>query len=602
MPRLTNGSSFLILFFLYAPLAQATPVRHLHSLERSDDVQPSPTSGDREIVIYRHGSGATIEAAARRANGRMFERLPELKAIVTGPLSNLKAGAADIAKVQPDISLHDADANCTVVLGCAIPTDSDFKLQWYLEYDTQTAAPSGGGEIGDDIDLARGWALDEGSSNVKIAIVDTGIDSNQPDLTSRITGDWSTPEDEGNSSDLSGHGTAVAGIAAANSDNGIGITGVAPNSSILNIKVTTAKHPDSETCSDLASGITAAVQDGAQVINVSSGSSVPCVLEKEAVDYAWAQGSLVVAAAGNYGSTEPFYPAAYEHVISVGSTDAYDRPASFSDGGSTNRGASWVDLAAPGVGIFTTLPTYPNSFGQENYGYVDGTSFSAPMVSGAAALLFSEGLDNSEVETRLFDRANPIAGTGVDWKYGMLDVCAAITNSASSCPESTPSPRIPTSQPPTIVVKVIYSSSYGESSVEKTPAMSQRSAISPTAGSSLPKLAPSTYRGETSQHVPIMVRVGSNGTIQAMNFSYEKDCGARDVSSLAQAGNVAKTGMTSPVYKNGAWSFRAEAVGPVRQSFEVLGHFSGSLVSGSVVPSLAGLLHCEPKIRWSARR
>lgn len=522
----------------------------------------------------------------------MIESLPEFKAIVTDTNRHLKAGTNGITAVLPDVRLHEADADCAVVSGCAIPSDPDFNLQWYMEYGSQTTPPNGSGEEGDDIDIARGWALDQGSSQVTIAIVDTGIDPSQPDLASRITGNWAIPEDGSDTSDVSGHGTAVAGIAAASANNGIGISGVAPNADILNIKVTTARHPDTETCSALANGIVTATKDGAKVINVSSGSNTPCILEKEAVAYAWNAGSLVVAAAGNYGSTEPFYPAAYEHVISVASTDAYDRPATFANGDSTNVGASWVDLAAPGVGIFTTLPTYPNSFGAENYGYVDGTSFSAPMVSGAAALLFAEGLSNSAVETRLLERANPIKGTGTDWKYGMLDVCAAIANSESSCPQITPTAPIVLA-PPKVVVNIIYPSGTGQ-----TPTPSEKSAVKPPAPR---RLTQSVYRGYTSQRVPITLRVGSDGSIAALSFSYRQDCGKRGGSLLARASNTTKTHMASLAYAGGTWNFRAEAIGPARQSFEVLGRFSAHGVSGSVVPHLHGV-SCDPDLSWSATR
>ena len=388
----------------------------------------------REIVRYRAGAVGAIVARVRAGGGAVVRRIPELDTLVvsTGPRAGVLraavAAAPGVAAVRPDVRLQLLDADCATVPGCTIPDDPGFSRQWYLTNGRRTVEPPGGGLRGADIDAPLGWSIESGSDAVKIAIIDTGIDPAQADVAPRIASDQSLAADQGDAGDASGHGTAVAGIAAAIPNNGAGIAGVAYRASIVNIKVVTDNHPQAVDCTSVAAAIVAAANAHARVINVSAGSPMPCALEAQAVTYAWTHGDVIVAAAGNGGNGQPMYPAAYDDVIAVGATDAFGRPAQFS-----SRGSSWVDLAAPGVEIYTTLPTYPTAYGRD-LGYVSGTSFAAPMVSGAAALLFAQGLDNQHVAGRLLGSARAIAGSDTDWRYGLLDVCAALADGAPRCP------------------------------------------------------------------------------------------------------------------------------------------------------------------------
>ncbi len=391
----------------------------------------------REIVRYRAGAGGAIVARVRAHGGLVVQRLPELDTLVVSPRAGRRsrvlraaiASSAGVAAIEPDVRLQLLDADCAVVAGCAIPDDPGFPRQWYLNNGRRTIEPPGGGAPGADVDAPLGWSIESGSDAVKIAIIDTGIDPAQADVAPRIVSDQSLAADQGDAADASGHGTAVAGIAAAIPNNGAGIAGVAYRAGIVNIKVVTDSHPRSVDCTAVAAAIVAAANAQARVINVSAGSPMPCALEAQAVAYAWTHGDVIVAAAGNGGNGQPIYPAAYDDVIAVGATDAFDRAAPFS-----SRGAAWVDLAAPGVGIFTTLPTYANSYGRRDLGYVSGTSFAAPMVSGAAALLFAQGLDNEQVAGRLLGTARAVAGSDSDWRYGLLDVCEALADGGPRCP------------------------------------------------------------------------------------------------------------------------------------------------------------------------
>jgi hypothetical protein len=172
------------------------------------------------------------------------------------------------------------------------------------------------------------------------------------------------------------------------------------------------------------------------VINMSIESPGRCFLLEDAVNYAWNRDVLPIAAAGNAGTSSRRYPAAFDNVMAVAATDNDDRRASFS-----NYGKSWVDLAAPGSRIATTLPRYPNAIGPTGYGYLSGTSFASPLVAGAAALIWPsvkdqnhDGFRSDDVAKRLFRYAEHIPGTGSRWRFGRLNACRAFAAGARLCP------------------------------------------------------------------------------------------------------------------------------------------------------------------------
>jgi thermitase len=181
-------------------------------------------------------------------------------------------------------------------------------------------------------------------------------------------------------SDAYGHGTHIAGIIAASGNNGIGIAGVAPQCRLMNVKVA----DDKGRCqaSAVAEGIIWAVDNGANVINISIELREPSAELEDAVNYAWSQGAVIIAAAGNDGSQSPVYPAYYENCLAVAATKQDGTLAPLSNHG------DWVDAAAPGFNIYSTLP-------QNGYGYKTGTSFATAYVSGLAALLFNVVSDSN---------------------------------------------------------------------------------------------------------------------------------------------------------------------------------------------------------------
>ncbi len=238
-----------------------------------------------------------------------------------------------------------------------------------------------------------------GSPGVRIAIVDSGVDVTHPDLAGKVVGAYDAVTGGTDVHDVVGHGTGTASVAAAATDNGVGIAGAGRASSLLAVKV--ADVTGRIFTDDLARGIVWAVNHGATVVNLSLGGPNGDPLEAAAVAYAQQHGALVVAAAGNAGTAAKQYPGALSGVLAVGATSADGSVrAPFSSYG------SWVDLAAPGRSILVATP----GGGFES---ADGTSFSAPLVSGAAALLAAY-----RPGRRATDLAQALAGGTDTARYG----------------------------------------------------------------------------------------------------------------------------------------------------------------------------------------
>jgi len=291
------------------------------------------------------------------------------------------------------------------------PTDPDYSKQWSYP---KIRAP-------------EAWDITTGSASVVVAVVDTGVDYTHPELAGRMWTDGSGHfgydfvSNDTDPKDECGHGTHVAGTIAAEINNGAGGTGVAPGVKIMAVRVLGADGSGYD--SWVASGIRWAADHGANVINLSLGSPYPDAVIEDAVDYAYGRGCVVVAAAGNSGGPVG-YPAAYESAIAVSATDQNDQKADFSNYGPE------IEVAAPGVDIYSTLPTYHvtlNDWGYSmNYDYLDGTSMATPHVSGAVALLLSEylTLTNSEVKNALVQHSDDLGSPGRDdyYGYGRIDV------------------------------------------------------------------------------------------------------------------------------------------------------------------------------------
>jgi thermitase len=254
------------------------------------------------------------------------------------------------------------------------------------------------------------------NDSIIVAILDTGIDKYHEDLIGTVITEINFTETN-TPHDVNGHGTHVAGIIAAISDNGKGIVGIAPGVRLMNVKVA----DDKGLCNalDIARGIIWAVDNGAKVINISLEVAESSEVLEDAVEYAWKHGVLVVTAAGNDGNDVPVYPAGYDNTLAVAALTMEDYLAPLSNYG------DWVDVSAPGLNIFSTLPA-------NKYGYKTGTSFAAAYVSGVAAMLFNIASDtngngqvNDEVRAAIETGCQEIGIS--DCGKGRLDAAGAIT-------------------------------------------------------------------------------------------------------------------------------------------------------------------------------
>jgi type VII secretion-associated serine protease mycosin len=275
----------------------------------------------------------------------------------------------------------------------------------------------------DKMSVPDAWEQSTGA-DVVVAVIDTGVDGNHPDLSGNVlTGYDAIDDTEGGDSDGNGHGTHVAGTVAAVTGNGEGIAGVAPDAKVLPVKVLDAEG--SGWSSDTAEGIVWAADNGAQVINLSLGSDSSTEAEETAVAYAIDNGVTVVAAAGNEREegSPTSYPAAYEGVIAVAATDADDEIAEYS-----NRG-DYVDVAAPGSAILSTYPGDLTEDGSE-YAELSGTSMAAPHVAAVAALIKAVQPDLSPdgVQNALESSAVDLGEDGFDedFGHGRIDAAAAL--------------------------------------------------------------------------------------------------------------------------------------------------------------------------------
>jgi subtilisin family serine protease len=306
-----------------------------------------------------------------------------------------------------------------------LPDDPLFSYQWGLHNTRQT-----GGKEDADIDAPEAWDIITGTTDVMIAVIDTGVDYTHEDLDDgrvRTDIDKDYVNDDDDAMDDHGHGTHVAGTIAAETNNGIGVAGVMWVAEILPIKV--LNEWGSGYSSDVAEGIRYAADQGADVINMSLGSRSCSQTIADAVNYAYFdKGVVIVAAAGNNGSSIS-YPAKFDPVIAVGATDHNDHRAYFSNYGDE------LDVVAPGVTIFSTVPN-------DGYDAFSGTSMASPHVAGVAGLLLAQRphLSNGQVREILRQSADDLGQGGFDpyYGYGRVNAYQALQ---MTTPDEPPAPE-----------------------------------------------------------------------------------------------------------------------------------------------------------------
>lgn len=343
------------------------------------------------------------------------EEIPQIRIkkikVPSGKFDKVKAALLE----NPHIAFAEPNYIADIFI---IPNDEKYPSQWHLP----------------NISAPEGWDINTGSQNITIAVIDSGVNSTHPDLTGKVVPGYNFLYESVNTMDVNGHGTAVAGSAAAISNNFTGVVGVAWQNPIMPLVV--VNTDGWATYYDIARAMTFAADKGAKVMNISiAGSSSSSTLQN-AVNYAWNKGAVFFASAGNYSTSTPYYPAACSNVVAVSASNSSNSRASFSNYG------SWVDITAPGVSILTTN----NSGG---YSSLSGTSFSSPIAAGLAALIMSANpfLTNSQVVNIILQNADDIGTEGFDsyFGYGKINLFKSLVAASGTIPEpdsTTPSVSI----------------------------------------------------------------------------------------------------------------------------------------------------------------
>ncbi len=347
---------------------------------------------------------------------------------------------AKAKEYKDDPNVEFAEINGVYEAVATAPNDPKVANQWQYNNTKYSTTNKG------DIDAYEAWNGGStttwdggtiGSSSVAIAVLDTGIKEDHEDLTGKVTKRVNYTDSSTNG-DVDGHGTHVAGSAGALTNNQKGVAGTCPSCALYNVKV--LGDTGSGYYSWMANGITWATDNGAKVINMSLGGTSSSSTLQSAVDYAWSKGVIVVAAAGNSNTDAQFYPAAYTNAIAVGATDDTDAKASFS-----NYGSSWVDVAAPGVGILSTTK-------DGGYQAWNGTSMATPHVAGEAGLIWSKsGLcsTNTCVRNQIESKADQTSGTGTYWAKGRVNANGSLGGGTTTdpSPSDTTAPTVSSVSP-----------------------------------------------------------------------------------------------------------------------------------------------------------
>jgi thermitase len=329
------------------------------------------------------------------------------------PPSTDVANAVAAFSLDPGVEYAEIDP---IGYGAVIPNDPQFATQWSLNNTGQNSCKADA-----DIDAPEAWELSKGNVNTTIAVIDTGVDLDHPDLINKTVAGYDYVNNDSDPSDDYGHGTHVTGIAAASSNNTVGISGICWNCKIMPLK---ALNDQNWGYYDWwASSLIFAANHGASVINMSMGGTSDSLMLHDAIRYAYSRNIPITVAMMNDGNSTQYYPASYPEVIAVGSTDCNDARSSFSNYG------NHIDLVAPGSNILSTLwdNTYASWY---------GTSMATPHVTGVIGLLRSVNPTYSARELTTIlkatadDQVGPISEDTPSWdKYfgsGRLNAYKAV--------------------------------------------------------------------------------------------------------------------------------------------------------------------------------
>ncbi len=371
-------------------------------------VKPKPHVAEGQLQALFNAQGAQEQTALKQIDVRIVSVVPARSDAVL-----------DALRHNPSIEFAEQDY---LHEPATVPNDTYYSLEWHLP---KIGAPAA-------------WDTTVGSNSVIIAILDSGVDGTHPDLSSQLVAGWNLFDGNADTTDVIGHGTGVAGNAAAAGNNGLGVASPAWGCKIMPIRV--ADTNGYASTSMIADGVNYAADHGARVANVSFRVTGSPTLSA-AAQYLQSRGGVVTVSAGNDGAIDPSPDDPY--LITVSATDANDAVASFSNTGNS------IDVSAPGVNIVTTIRG-------GGYGYATGTSASAPLVAGVAALMISvnPSLTGAQVRDLIKQSADDLGPPGWDTGYGAgrlradkAVIAAMQTTGGTNTPPDTTAPTASISSP-----------------------------------------------------------------------------------------------------------------------------------------------------------
>lgn len=392
-PKLFTVNSLQIGEEIVQRLDNSPKVTHVHH-------NPNETSHffENQIIVKFHEdiSEDQLNAYLTDINGQVIKRFDSIYTFE----SDGKTTVDLIQYFAPLDNVVYAEPNYLMMQNETAPNDIYYqRYQWNLPL----------------IETEAGWQITQGNEAVKIAVVDTGVDLEHPDLVKRLTTGYNALSDTTDADDDNGHGTHVAGIIASEVNNHEGIAGLTWFNPIIPVKVMGEEGYGSTF--DIAKGIIWATNQGAEVINLSLGNYQHSDMLKDAIDYAFKRDVVLIAASGNDNTSQPSFPAAYPQVLSVAAVDYYGDRANFSNYG------DYIDVSAPGVQIAST-------YFNKQYAALSGTSMAAPHVSALAGLIRSINPDlrNTEVMEIIKNTTVDLGDRGKDIYFGegLIDIVDAL--------------------------------------------------------------------------------------------------------------------------------------------------------------------------------